>query len=1099
MATRTKAKSVSAAGKAYRQAKKTPGTSPAPGSDSALNGKNKLPKSISQRGKDKSVVDTREVLCTCSQGDNGSPMVLCGECRIWYHFTCVDLAESDADDICFYVCPSCAETTGRRTTRTWEGPSAFETDEKPATKTDVKTQPPKPTKTPVAKKALPDESEEEESSEDEYRMKVDSERKVKGPVSKRRRAPISSGTELDSSDSDSHKRQKRRLRKASPSPIPSRATDIKRKNSTSDVSSRLKRKKSGHSSAAEDPTRKYCLSKLEEMFRDIFFRYPHVQKPDSTEIVAKTVEDMTEDEKAALTQESKQFAADLEQCVFDTFAEPDKTGNKHAGVNYKDRYLMLQFNLSKSDRVVIHQRITARDVTPKDLSLMSPTDLASEETKQSIKIAEQEALEHSILPKVIAPRAKITHKGFEDIEVNGESRAAAGIDPEAQMEAEERRERERLARAKGVQRQRTASMSIPPESPTVMQSSTPSDAWGAPPPVPAHVTAQSPVKEREGSHPHAQDAPELNLADLINIDEEPASSAAASPVAGKAPQTSALSLDPFARPTQGTAASSSSDSVLADNASPPAQQQQEKPTFDLSSLWINANKEKSKEDENPDSDGEAPMVLSPRSISPPYLTDEPQSILSEDIDTPADNEPDFDMLFADERADTDPHDLLSVESMPQVWKGKLSMPLDSSIPQDTSLTARQVGGTPIDPTSLLWKTLFPSDQLRIDGRVPVASSATYLTQMRLSHVKELCAVIFTPSEEKDEASFKTLSDFLVAKGRHGLVFPWGARPKEYHPGKELYIIPLGANEAVPEYMELLDHLKIPKHRHRNYLIGIYVLTKGKLAAPPPPPPPPIAPPVPTTASVIAPPRPMPISSYPTASNTPTPVPPIFTSSAPPTAVPSLSSNPIPVPPIAPSPVSSILGGLTAGLPPGIDPAALKAEIESLTPEQIQGLLALTRGAMHVPPPAPPVPPPQPQISIPNAFHSYPPHPSVSHHVPPSISAPQSWQSPGSPYVPPQPYPAWGVPPPPPPPPPVQSRPHGQSPPRPSHSGERFDRGPHHGDRDNRGYRGKNRGGRGLHSASDRGQGPRDQREREGHYRPVDSGWPRKKSNNQPHW
>jgi hypothetical protein len=47
---------------------------------------------------------------------------------------------------------------------------------------------------------------------------------------------------------------------------------------------------------------------------------------------------------------------------------------------------------------------------------MSSTDLADEETKQSIKIAEKEALEHSILQKTKAPRAKITHKGMVDIE-----------------------------------------------------------------------------------------------------------------------------------------------------------------------------------------------------------------------------------------------------------------------------------------------------------------------------------------------------------------------------------------------------------------------------------------------------------------------------------------------------------------------------------------------------------------------------------------------------------------------------------------------------------------------------------------------------------
>ena len=95
---------------------------------------------------------------------------------------------------------------------------------------------------------------------------------------------------------------------------------------------------------------------------------------------------------------------------------------------------MLTFNLAKADRVTLHKRITSLTLPPKELSLMSSTDLADEETKQSIKIAEQEALEHSILQKTIAPRAKITHKGMVDIE---------DMNTEASIARERERERER--------------------------------------------------------------------------------------------------------------------------------------------------------------------------------------------------------------------------------------------------------------------------------------------------------------------------------------------------------------------------------------------------------------------------------------------------------------------------------------------------------------------------------------------------------------------------------------------------------------------------------------------------------------------------------
>ena len=69
---------------------------------------------------------------------------------------------------------------------------------------------------------------------------------------------------------------------------------------------------------------------------------------------------------------------------------------------------------------------------------MSSTDLADEKTKQEIEIFEKEALEHSTLTTITAPRAKITHKGFEDIEdVTGMGQR----NQDALREEEERMER----------------------------------------------------------------------------------------------------------------------------------------------------------------------------------------------------------------------------------------------------------------------------------------------------------------------------------------------------------------------------------------------------------------------------------------------------------------------------------------------------------------------------------------------------------------------------------------------------------------------------------------------------------------------------------
>lgn len=96
------------------------------------------------------------------------------------------------------------------------------------------------------------------------------------------------------------------------------------------------------------------------------------------------------------------------------------------------------------------------------------------------------------------------------------------------------------------------------------------------------------------------------------------------------------------------------------------------------------------------------------------------------------------------------------------------MPLDSTIPQEVSLVARQTGGRSLSADSPLWQTLFPNDHLRIDGRVPTANSAQYLTQSRLNTARELIAVAFSPESEASKMSADALMRYLIGKG---YVFP----------------------------------------------------------------------------------------------------------------------------------------------------------------------------------------------------------------------------------------------------------------------------------------------------------------------------------------
>lgn len=91
------------------------------------------------------------------------------------------------------------------------------------------------------------------------------------------------------------------------------------------------------------------------------------------------------------------------------------------------------------------------------------------------------------------------------------------------------------------------------------------------------------------------------------------------------------------------------------------------------------------------------------------------------------------------------------------------MPVDSSVPQELRVVARQIGGRGLAADSPLWRTLFPIDHLRIDGRVAVGSSAQYLLASRLNSAKELIAVVWTPVSGADMAALKMLSSFLINK------------------------------------------------------------------------------------------------------------------------------------------------------------------------------------------------------------------------------------------------------------------------------------------------------------------------------------------------
>jgi len=344
---------------------------------------------------------------------------------------------------------------------------------------------------------------------------------------------------------------------------------------------------------------------------------------------------------------------------------------------------MLTFNLGKSDRVVLHKRIASSRISPKELSLMSSTDLADEETKQSIKIAEKEALEHSILQKTMAPRAKITHKGMIDIEdVNSEGSSMRERELEREMEEEERRERERTARLRAAQaQQRRASQSqgsVPPESPVTTHQA---GSWGGPPALPIHAMQAGetpspsiePIRSPVDIFPHPSSdfgviiEPQLDLADLINIDDE------------VSPNDATLSREPsklFTSPPAEShiqpihispGPSSASPTGISPFAAIPSKSETTpRSSFDLNALWT----------------APAPKVDVSTTSTPTPVTQEDNktSLLDAEILGQNADDQDFDMFLEkdqDEQNTTAPVEASlevqqdPLESQPHVWSGKV--------------------------------------------------------------------------------------------------------------------------------------------------------------------------------------------------------------------------------------------------------------------------------------------------------------------------------------------------------------------------------------------------------------------------------------------
>jgi hypothetical protein len=118
---------------------------------------------------------------------------------------------------------------------------------------------------------------------------------------------------------------------------PATGSHLKRKSGAAPQTPAPKRKKSSDVpvSAEDDPARKYCLGKLQEMFRPVFLKYhAGVDDGSGNNVELKTV-DFSDEDKQRLENDANVFASELEECIFDIYGEPDKHGKQGVGPKYK--------------------------------------------------------------------------------------------------------------------------------------------------------------------------------------------------------------------------------------------------------------------------------------------------------------------------------------------------------------------------------------------------------------------------------------------------------------------------------------------------------------------------------------------------------------------------------------------------------------------------------------------------------------------------------------------------------------------------------------------------------------------------------------------
>ena len=533
-------------------------------------------------------------------------------------------------------------------------------------------------------------------------------------------------------------------------------------------------------SAQNDKTRKHCIAQLSLLFQSIFGETP------------------------TTADRSLPFASAVEAVLFTGFSEPDPQGYRAPRTKYLAKFRSLHFNLKTN--APFRSSIAAEEVDAEGLVNMSNEDLMRPELKAMAESVRAASLKHSVKEVLAAPTAKRTHKGEEEID------NFAGA-----VEAEEKRKIVEFDR-------RTSSAAENKER---------SDSIAG---VGAGASPGMQVDDAAGQSPRSPGRPRHSLTastvEDLKLNAGPSSPASITPL-DAAPKLDLLrtSVGKSASPTPATP--TTNEGTMGPPALPASRS-----SFDMASIWGQVKPatpttkvdEMHEEEEEDDAGAEYDPFASSRSRRNAKDDDD-------DIDAILRDSPNKPLLPRSTTPPLPPSTSANLTELTPIWTGDVIVPDEGGFPA----FGVQVGGDHFGYSSDVWSQLLPRG-LTMEGRIPTKVATKYLVECSFASTRELVVIALLPdltgptdsfrdkpTGERCKAKRDHLINFYVKKERIGVITPAEKFKKIV---KDIYIIPLKKDDALPEYIELLDDHLIPDtvDRTEDLLLCVLVIQKGAMSS-----------------------------------------------------------------------------------------------------------------------------------------------------------------------------------------------------------------------------------------------------------------------------